>query len=161
VRLKTRSKKTPARRQQLARAPQEKKPRPQQRELHGEEQLVFLRGKRRGDECESLVRHVLSRPDRPWWLRKVRAARPIEDRSGVDVVVYTDDVGRLFLQVKRSPIDVAEWYRQHDGDPRPIAVIVAHELEDPEVVYGKALALLIVLREQIQAARAAGTLPPR
>jgi hypothetical protein len=132
------------------RPPKPRRKAKEHRVLHGEEKLEYLRGKRRGEECEALVRRVLSRPDRPWWLLKVRAARPIEDKSGVDIIVYTADLGRLFLQVKRSPIDVDNWYREHVNDSRPIRVIVAHEETDPEVVYGRALGALIILREQVE-----------
>jgi hypothetical protein len=106
-------------------------------------------GIRLGLACEALVLRVLSRPDRPPWIRKVRRARWQEDRSGIDIVVHCD-VGRLFLQVKRSRHYLAAWLRRHATDPRPIGLVIARETEHEATVYGRALGALILLRERLE-----------
>jgi hypothetical protein len=126
------------------------RPRHHRRQLHGAELALDQRRKALGDACEALVRLALDRPDRPWWIQKVRRARAHEDRrQGIDVVIHSD-VGRLFLQVKRSHHRAEEWKREHQGDPRPIGLVVARETEAVAVVYGRALGALILLRERLQ-----------
>jgi hypothetical protein len=101
-----------------------------------------------GRACEELVLHSLRAYDRPSWIRKVRRARKGEDRHGVDVVVQSD-VGRLFLQVKRSTRYLGKWLTRYAGDGRPIGIVVARESDEPAVVYGRALGALILLRERL------------
>lgn len=79
----------------------------------------------------------------------MRAARKQEDRGGIDVVVQTD-VGRVFLQVKRSHLRADEWLREHADDPRPIGLVVTRETAEIAVVYGRVLGVLILLRERLQ-----------
>lgn len=109
------------------------------------------RRKALGDACEALALRVLSDPDRPWWILKVRKAHEHEDRHlGIDIVVHLD-VGRVLLQVKRSVEGAEKWRAAHPHDPRPIAVLQAAEWEDPKVILGRALGTLILLRERLQA----------
>ena len=120
------------------------------RPLHGVALAEDLRNKAIGDACEALVRRALGAPTRPWWILKVRAARRHEDRRhGVDVVVHTD-VGRILLQVKRSLRWADKWLAAYANDPRPIGLVVARETEAVEVVYGRALGVLILLRERLE-----------
>lgn len=95
------------------------------------------------------MRRALGWLGRPWWILKVRAARVREDRGGVDIVVQLD-VGRVFLQVKRSRNNLAAWIRKHAGDPRPIGIVVCGEWESVDVAYGRALGQLILLRERLE-----------
>jgi hypothetical protein len=105
-----------------------------------------------GRACEDLVLRVLRAVDLSW-LTRARRARRREDMDGVDVVVYTRDVGRLYLQVKRSERNAEEWRRRYAGDPRPVALVVAREDEDPAVVLGRVLGALILLRERARPPR--------
>lgn len=102
----------------------------------------------RGDAAERRVLAALTRPDRPAWIVKVRRARRGENRSGVDVVVDTD-VGRVFLQVKSSVAGAQKWRRDHAWDDRPIGIVIAGPAAGDAVVYGRVLAALILLREQV------------
>jgi len=104
-----------------------------------------------GEACEAIVLRALRRDDRPWWIYKVRRAhRATEDRRrGVDVVVQID-LGRVFLQVKRSRYYLVQWLARWGNDPRPIGIVIAKETEAEAVVYGRALGALILLRERLE-----------
>ena len=111
-----------------------------------------------GRACEDLVLRVLRRPDRPTWIQHVRRARASEDRRGVDVVVQLD-VGRVFLQVKRSRWYLARWLARWGSDPRPIGLVVARETDDEADDYGWALGALILLRERLEREHDARAVP--
>lgn len=121
------------------------------RPLYGAALALAIQTKVNGDACEALVRRALRDESRPWWILKVRRARRHEDRHGVDFVVQLD-VGRVFLQVKRSQRRADQlWLAEHVDDPRPIGLVVARETEAVEVVFGRALGALILLRERLEA----------
>jgi hypothetical protein len=93
------------------------------------------------------------------WINDEATPVAHEDRrGGVDVVVQID-LGRVFLQVKRSQRRVGAWLDNHADDARPIGVVVAKETEPVEVVYGRVLGVLILLREQLEAEAAAEQTP--
>jgi hypothetical protein len=121
------------------------------RMLKRRDRALGRRDRARGERAEARVVAELRRVTRPWWLLDVRRAHASEDRTGIDVVVETSDVGRLYLQVKSSKCGAAKWSRRHRYDTRLIAVIVVRPLDGPSTIYGRALGALILLRERAQA----------
>ncbi len=107
----------------------------------------------RGLESEMRVLEACRLPARPAWMRSARPATPIEDRSGIDVVVESD-VGRLLVQVKSSKLGKKRFR------PRPllgIAIVVVRASDSPESVLAKVVAELETIREQLLARRRAMT----
>lgn len=94
---------------------------------------------------------LLGSEPRPWWLRAARRSTPNEDRLGIDIVVYSSDLGSLHLQVKSSP-NGAKLFRSKDrkrGLTGPIGVVVVRDAHGPEELYGVVLAALIGVREAL------------
>lgn len=69
----------------------------------------------KGREAEIAVLATLIRSEGnplPAWVEAARYSTPDEERRGIDIVVMTD-VGRLFLQVKRSREGVRRFLKAH------------------------------------------------
>lgn len=83
----------------------------------------------------------------PPWVRAVRAATSVEDRTGVDLVVTCDD-GEHAIEVKSSVGGlrqfVADRAAHSDSRPRGVVVVV-HEMPD-RLVRGQVVAALNTLR---------------
>lgn len=115
------------------------------------------RARIKGSRAEAVVVRALNSLTLPW-LRRARRATPREDRSGIDVIVTTRDMGDLLLQVKSSLYGARKWARRNDVRlaRKRIAIVIVTPHDDKPTVLGRALAALVMLRE----ARALRQLPP-
>ncbi len=75
----------------------------------------------RGREAEERVLRLLHSPDALSWVQDAEQASAEDDRSGVDVLVWTD-AGLVRLQVKAG---TAGWRRFASYEARRIAVVIA------------------------------------
>ncbi len=121
---------------------------------HTARRTAAKKARARGVRNEELVVTVLSARS-PWWLVDVRRATPSEDRSGVDVVVQTADLGVVYIQVKSSSQQARIWRHRYRHDRRPIGLVVVPKDQDERVIYGRAIGALILLRERLSAAASA------
>jgi hypothetical protein len=121
------------------------------RTLKQRDRALGRRDRARGARAEARVVAALRRATRPWWILDARRAHASEDRTGIDVVVETSDLGKLFLQVKSSECGAAKWRRRHRHDTRLIGVVVVRPTDNDPTIYGRALGVLILLRERAEA----------
>ena len=97
----------------------------------------------RGKINEKRVLEALRRFPRPSWVSKIRHSDDKEDRfEGKDIVILTNIIGAIFLQVKSS-IRGAHKFKvgRHGSNPR-IEVIVVFDFEPPEVIAERAWRIL-------------------
>jgi hypothetical protein len=114
----------------------------------------LLRGKigqYRGRMAEQrLVRLLNESPDRPAWLIEAQRAPEDVDQLGVDVLVYTADLGTLPLQVKSSRGAAEEYPRSHPEIATIVGIVVA-PIEMPDAdAWAAVMAELGRLREMVQ-----------
>jgi hypothetical protein len=68
-----------------------------------------------------------------FWVVRARRATKLEDRKGIDIVVQTSDIGRLFIQIKSSRRGADKFLREHSGSKAAV-VIVREEYSDAQVL---------------------------
>jgi hypothetical protein len=115
---------------------------------------TLLRGKvghYRGRFAEDRIVRILNEwPDRPPWLLEARRAPKDLDQLGVDVLVVTEDLGTLALQVKSCHEAAYKYQKRHVGIAGLVGVVVAPvELSDAHA-WAAAMAQLHRLREGVQ-----------
>ena len=113
----------------------------------------MLRGKighYRGQLAEERVVRILNQSaERPSWLIEARRAPEDVDQLGIDVLVFTADLGTLPLQVK-SCQEAAEGYRRQHADIASIVGVVVAPVEMPDAdAWVVAMAELHRLREAV------------
>jgi hypothetical protein len=90
---------------------------------------------------EHAIRSLLSRRQLwPAWLLSARRASREEDAKGWDMVVMTEDVGTVGLQVKSSPGEARRFRKRHPHIP---VVIVGRHARESQTF----LAILDALKE--------------
>lgn len=105
--------------------------------------------RRRGRVSESRALRVLLQSwPRPWWLLGARVATREEDLLGIDIVVEHADRRALWLQIKSSPVGAAK-FAKHKPEGARIACVVVDAGEHDRALYGRLLAALILLREEM------------
>lgn len=110
----------------------------------------------RGEVAEDRVFDLLTPERMPWWFIAARWSTEEEDRVGIDVVIYTRDVGRVLLQVKAGRTGASKFLRNGErrrGRRPRIHVLVAPPAEDIGIVFAALLGTLIRAREEAMAAR--------
>lgn len=85
------------------------------------------------------------------WLGDVRLATPDEDARGIDIVVTTQDLGPLYLQVKSSRTGAERFHAKKR--PALIATVVAHSDVDEDTLFRRAEQVLLTLRSQLRKMR--------
>lgn len=98
----------------------------------------------RGVAAEERIVRVLLAGPRLRWVTDVRLARPVEDGLGVDVVVSAGREPPCLLQVKCAFDKAFRFVRTH---AEGIGVVVAPPELDDATALGRALGVLIMLRE--------------
>ena len=109
---------------------------------------MHLLGVYKGVENEKrALEAILSFQQEFSWITTVRKATGIEDDNGIDIVVGTEDIGDLFVQVKSSRHGVAKYRRKH---PRKmVAMVIVRKRDTDCVVWEKIKKGLLELREQL------------
>jgi hypothetical protein len=121
--------------------------------------LAGAMGRLRGAQQEQRVFDLLrDSPHLPWWVIAVRRATPDEDALGADVVVETD-IGALHVQVKSSGHAATTWREKLRLAGRldvleRVGIVVSPPALTDATIMGRALGVLIVLRERAEAAHA-------
>lgn len=107
----------------------------------------------RGFQNESAALRALQDDSfkRPEWFKSVRRADREEDKRGIDIVVETHDVGRLYLQVKSSKVFARRFAEKRR--PSLIGLIVASYSDDPKELHRRAMDELETLYRQVIARR--------
>lgn len=105
-------------------------------------------GKDRGFTNERKVLQAFAErtPDVPDWFIAIEKASRELDRRGVDFVIFTADVGQLYLQIKSSERNKRRFETAHRH--QNIAVVILHVYEFEEEVRGKIIAALSELRKR-------------
>jgi hypothetical protein len=81
------------------------------------------------------------------WIDHVRMATQKEDRKGIDLIVETKDIGKLFIQIKSSVAGVKKFRKKY---PRRLsAVIIVKEQYLDADIWRAARLKLLKLREKI------------
>jgi hypothetical protein len=81
------------------------------------------------------------------WIIYPRRATESEDQGGVDIVVYTRDIGKIFVQIKSSYKNAEKFYRKHPD--KLVAMIIIKEEYSNEKVWQAVKAELIEFRRKI------------
>lgn len=72
------------------------------------------RGRDKEDRFLKLFRYGRVPPGFPDWFRGIRSASQEEDCRGIDAIAFTDDVGKIFLQIKSSRAGVEKFKKQQE-----------------------------------------------
>lgn len=89
----------------------------------------------------------------PSWFFAIYPATQEEDESGADAVIDTQDVGRLYLQVKSSQSGVRKFYKRRRK--KMIGVIVISDKQSNDDIVHVALSILESLRAKLLERRTA------
>ena len=104
-------------------------------------------GNRLGQEREKKVVEILSREDKLNWITSVYRGTKEDDANGIDVIVETVDVGKLFLQIKSSHKEARLFkrkYEKRDLETTPsVAVINVNENDKTEQLIHEHLRCLL------------------
>lgn len=107
--------------------------------------LLGRLGQERGLRNEQRVVNAFSDLcSKPPWFAKIEKSEKELDRKGIDVVVYTDDVGKLFLQVKSSRQGKEKFISKYFR--KPIGIVVINHLDSDDTIRRKVLHELNKLR---------------
>ena len=72
------------------------------------------RGRDKEDRFLKLFRYGKVPPGFPSWFHGLRPATQEEDCRGIDAIAFTDDVGKIFLQIKSSKSGVEKFKKQQE-----------------------------------------------
>ncbi|OHB25467.1 MAG: hypothetical protein A2542_00570 [Parcubacteria group bacterium RIFOXYD2_FULL_52_8] len=64
---------------------------------------------------------------KPDWVLSIRPGSEEKDAQGIDFVMYTKDVGKIFIQVKSSHRGALRFMDEHPRNPRHIVLIVVDD----------------------------------
>lgn len=65
--------------------------------------------------------------DKPDWVVEIRPGTEVEDHQGIDFVMETKDVGKIFIQVKSSTWQAERFMAKHPRNPHHIILIVVDD----------------------------------
>ncbi|GEM_PF-5632750 len=65
--------------------------------------------------------------EKPAWLDTIRPGSEAEDHKGIDFVMETKDVGKIFIQVKSSTWQADRFMAKHPRNPHHIVLIVVDD----------------------------------
>jgi len=104
------------------------------------------------NEAEVLLMVQQIAKDRHWeWFASARISTEEEDAHGIDIVVETSDIGKLFFQVKSSRRGAAEFQKKRRG--AHIAIIVASRYDSQLGLSNKITGIILAERKSIMAMR--------
>lgn len=72
------------------------------------------RGRDKEDRFFKLFRYGKVPPGFPPWFHGICSATQEEDCRGIDAIAFTDDVGKIFLQIKSSKAGVEKFKKQQE-----------------------------------------------
>lgn len=72
------------------------------------------RGRDKEDRFLKLFRYGRVPPGFPTWFHGIRSVTQEEDYRGIDAIAFTDDVGKIFLQIKSSKTGVEKFKKQQE-----------------------------------------------
>jgi hypothetical protein len=110
----------------------------------------YLQDKGRRSE-ERLLAVCGPGPARPDWVQEVARATPKEDAQGVDIVVSTTDIGKIYIQVKSSEGGRRLFLMQRRSSR--IAVVVVKNFDTEESLQRKFLTTITSERAYILSLR--------
>lgn len=127
------------------------------------EKLLYKIGCNRGFSAEGRFLRVFRQGSissgMPRWVVYVYKAPDFEDRQGIDFVVTTSDIGKIFIQVKSSRRGAQE-FKEHRlyrrGKLKFVALIIIRETDTPEMIRSKTLRAISGARRDILEWRARG-----
>jgi hypothetical protein len=81
------------------------------------------------------------------WIDRARTATRSEDLRGTDIVIYTKDIGKLYVQIKSSMRGADKYRQKYPG--RIIAIIIIREEYSDDVVWGEVRKAIVALRNNL------------
>ena len=127
------------------------------------EKLFYKIGCNRGDGAEGKFLRVFRQGSissgMPRWVVYMYKAPDFEDRQGIDFVVTTSDIGKIFIQIKSS-WGGAQKFKEHRlyrrGKLKFVALVIVREADTPEIIRSKTLQAISGARRDILEWRARG-----
>ena len=109
------------------------------------------RGRDKEDRFFKLFRYGRVPPGFPDWFHGICGATQEEDCRGIDAIAFTDDVGKIFLQIKSSKSGVEKFKKQQEKYRKRewIFPIIVRDTDSDADIFEKTRAVLSQARQKI------------
>ena len=115
--------------------------------LQKHKDLTLEKGRRNEERFFEAMNDVSAKNLPPWILRAHRPTSKQDKYEGIDAIIETSDVGRLFVQIKSSTAGEEKFKKgRHFQRNRSFVVVVVSNYDTPESIRVKTRKLLSELR---------------